>query len=145
MQILSFSKLHRLSQLHEELLAAIPSLAGASFHVEGGAGGVATAIRLQVPDYADVAAITAVVNNHVPRTDAQQAAFIALADRARARTLFTGGGTPADKLLRAVALVLLDEINTIRTTASAAFPLAARTATQFRNAITNKIDAGAAD
>lgn len=45
------------------------------------------------------------------------------------------------KLIRALMLAVLDEINTLRTAAG----LSARTATQVRTAIINKINSGAAD
>lgn len=50
-------------------------------------------------------------------------------------------GDPLQVLLRAVVLVVLDEINTLRS----ALSLTPRTATQVRNAIKNKISAGSAD
>lgn len=49
----------------------------------------------------------------------------------------------ANKLVRAVALAVLDEINTLR--AALVPPLPARTVAQLRTAVQNKITAGTAD
>lgn len=50
---------------------------------------------------------------------------------------------PDSKFVRAVLLVILDEVNTIRT--NPALGLAPRTAAQMRTAIQSKLNAGAAD
>lgn len=56
--------------------------------------------------------------------------------------LVTGTGADA-KLMRAILLVILDEINTIRQLPSLA--QASRTVNQLRTAVQNKINSGAAD
>lgn len=53
------------------------------------------------------------------------------------------GQSPDVKLMRSILLVILDEINLIRT--NAALNLAARTKNQMVTAIQNKINSGAAD
>lgn len=64
-------------------------------------------------------------------------------DAARAQAILNYANGPEGMrvLLRAVALVVLDEINILRSAAS----LAPRTAGQIKTAITNKINAGTAD
>lgn len=64
-----------------------------------------------------------------------------LAQRARAKAMLDDKTEAAEKLLRAVALVTMDEINTLRSQHG----LAARTAAQLKAAIRAKLDRGAAD
>lgn len=61
--ILTYTKTHNLSQLHDELLVALPALR-AVMRVEGGTDGT---IRLTVPDDADEPAIATIVNAHSPK------------------------------------------------------------------------------
>lgn len=70
-------------------------------------------------------------------------ASVLASDRASAISSFLSDTSGNAKVLRAVMLVLLDEVNVIRALLSG--PPAARTATQFRTAVQNKINSGAAD
>ena len=63
--------------------------------------------------------------------------------RTVAKAVITSLSTPCSKSLRAVLLLLLDELNLLR--AAVVPPLPARTMTQLRNAIGTKIDSGGAD
>jgi hypothetical protein len=63
---LTFTRVHNLSQLHDELLAAIPALRPLNGVPQITVEGKDNSIRLTVADNADDAAITAVVNNHTP-------------------------------------------------------------------------------
>jgi hypothetical protein len=76
-------------------------------------------------------------------SDAAQLAWQNLQDRAAAKAVFASNTDAAAKILRATALVLLDQVNTIR--AALPTPLPAITVAQARTAIQNKIDNGAAD
>lgn len=65
------------------------------------------------------------------------------AARSAAKALLANNGDGTYKLLRAVALVLLDEVNVLR--AAMTPPLTARTAAQMIAALKAKVDSGAAD
>ncbi|HXI15912.1 MAG TPA: hypothetical protein VNM48_06030 [Chloroflexota bacterium] len=71
MKTLTLTKAHDISQLHDELLAAVPT-ALVCVRADGVCDAVAIVesagneIRLTVPDDADEAAIAAVVKAHVP-------------------------------------------------------------------------------
>lgn len=75
--------------------------------------------------------------------DVAQAAADNLTARAIAKLLSTTDKTAEGKVLRALAAVLVDEITIVR--AALPTPLAARTLTQFKNAIAAKLDAGTVD
>lgn len=64
MKRLTYRRAHKLVQLHDELLAALPALRDA-MTVQG----AADAVWLTVPDNADEAAIATVVAAHVPNPD----------------------------------------------------------------------------
>jgi hypothetical protein len=76
-------------------------------------------------------------------TPAVKAAAKNLTDRTGASDRFVSGIDLEAKALRALALIVLDEINTIRT--NAALGLAPRTLAQLKTAFTNKLNAGSAD
>jgi hypothetical protein len=86
---------------------------------------------------ASLATLDSVVAAHVP--DPQWAVT---RRRSGAKDLL-GAAVADGQLIRAVVLVILDEINVIRT--NALLSLVPRTATQVRTAIANKLDAGSAD
>ena len=73
MKTLSFSRAHDLAQLHNELLAAVPALAGTFLRDDGAeepklrVEGIGTTVHLTVPDDADERAIAAVVDAHEPK------------------------------------------------------------------------------
>lgn len=64
-------------------------------------------------------------------------------DRAAAKAVLASATDAQAKILRAVAMVCLDEINALRAAVTPTLP--ARTMNQFRNAIANKIDGGTVD
>ena len=81
MKTLTFTKPHDLSQLHDEILVAIPALRpkdGPVMRVEG----LGDQIFLYVPDAASEPAIQAVVNAHVPtqRVDGRLVTIRAIRD-----------------------------------------------------------------
>lgn len=63
--------------------------------------------------------------------------------RAQALAQFLTSTAPSDKLLRAVLLVILDEVNVIR--ALPALAQTPRTVNQFKSAVQTKLNSGAAD
>ena len=72
---------------------------------------------------------------------AADAAYLVQQSRADASTDYTTGGAGLGLVVRALALVVLDEMNILRTAAG----LAPRTAAQLKTAVLNKISSGAAD
>jgi hypothetical protein len=73
-------------------------------------------------------------------SDAAQQAWEVGKIRPTAKTLLADGA-PSSVLVRALAAVILDEINILRNAAG----LGSRTLNQLRNAIQNKVDSGAVD
>ena len=110
MRVLHYTKTNNLSQLHDELLAALPVLRGLMI-VEG----TDEIIRLTVPDDADQTAIAAIVNAHVPRATPTAPPPLSSTDlqTLRAVATDTGGGTgdltlaQLSQVARASARVLL--------------------------------------
>lgn len=73
MKTLTYTRAHNLGQLHDQIMAGVPALAGTYARPGDGAQepklraeSVGDAIRLTVPDDADEGAIAAVVAAHVP-------------------------------------------------------------------------------
>ena len=70
MKILTHTLANNLTQLHEELLAAIPALRDET--IDGGpqavrmGTGLSNTVKLHVPDAADEAAIQTVIDAHTP-------------------------------------------------------------------------------
>lgn len=104
MKRLTFTRDHRLEQLADELVAAIPSLiaTAADGHREAlhRIWGDGATVTIEVPDDADEAAIAAIVADHTPR----RAGLPPPADRVR--PIVTGSrsdGTALASLLRRLA------------------------------------------
>lgn len=66
MKALQFTKVNDLSQLHDELLAAIPALRPVNSAPVMSVEGLGNSITLTVPDNTDAAAVQAVVTAHNP-------------------------------------------------------------------------------
>lgn len=120
------------------LLATIQAAVPAVRNVSIGAFGVAASVKVFPANQQTAAQATI---DAFDWSDGAQATFDNLSDRASAKTLLNSSTVDREKLLRAVMLVMLDEINVLRVNSS----LAARTAAQLKTAIQNKIDAGSAD
>jgi hypothetical protein len=167
--VLTYSQPHNLSQLHDELLAAIPSLAPLDgvprLRVEGIRDNP-DGISLAVPSDAETTAIDAAVAAHVPVVEAERRAPLDnLAARVTAKEAITTKLTSDAKLARALVSVLIDELNDARAwitsfkaevaaattladlkTRVASLPaMPARTLAQAKTAIANKIDGGSVD
>ncbi len=73
MKTLVFTMIYDLSQLHDELLVAIPELASIKGEAVMGVEGKGSTVRLRVPNNVDETAIAAVVAAHIPRTILEKA------------------------------------------------------------------------
>lgn len=89
----------------------------------------------------EVAARDAEWAANTPPTPEQQAAAGLIASKAAAKAALTSAQDGTAKGLRAVVLVLLDEINALRTAAG----LTPRTPAQIKAALASKVDGGAVD
>ena len=107
MKTLTFTKPNNLSQLHDEILTALPALQPASgvpvIRVEGRGEQIA----LYVPDNADEAAIAAVVAAHVARPQPTAPNFRALMNVVETKIDALDGATTAVQVRQAVKEVLI--------------------------------------
>lgn len=110
-------------------VAAFPVPAGHTRELDTGANGIQAVADIAAAAAADLAASQATL-------------------RDIARNFLLNDPRPEMKALRAVVLVLVDELNLLRANVSntpAGSPMPARTSAQALTAITNKLTAGSAD